>query len=386
MQNSIMGKMIARFEKNFNHFKKFIKQRCEGKFDKSIKEVEKAYKSDKVSSRKFVALFAALLVSANTMTGCIFTPKMFLKEETSTPITPDDTIVDVGNKNDPVDGPIQGDADIDEKPLNTYLPSVDSENNAPNLGTADKVEQEDNSLDGNKQEVELNPGKEDKEEDNLVSGGSVNNLQTNKSVKELKSSINTALDNYFTETKTTSSAKFSVSDIVFVEANNKGIDIGFTTDAGKTGGYSVITVGSALDSENVKSLVGNLTSKTYLATMNASVLEDLVEICRGAVKSSGISKNISTYYLIPITTDVSELGSLVVAYYKSFNPNSENCKQTGEGYEYSANVLIQDVNGMQNKTVSELSVSRLGKNQYYELINSAIESQLINNNKTELGL
>lgn len=350
MKKSIIGKMIKNLKLNLN--------------------------SVKNTGKKVVALGLILGTISTTTTGCFF--NFNNKKDKDNTITPDDVITNVGNTEDTeLEGPVMGDADIEEKPLNSNIPSIGTDNKEPELGSIDK-ENTDISV---KEETEL--PKEDEDEKDLTN---VDTSKANKIVRELRSAINTELKTYFKETKTTEDAMYSVSDIVYVEANNKGLEIGFTTDAGKDGGYAVISVGDVKDSEKVKTYIGGLTSKAYLATMDINALQDLVDICTEAVEDSGISKNIDTYYLVPITADVSDLGDLVVAYYKSFNPNGENCEKTSDGYKYSANVLIQDVKGMKNESVSEISSARLGKNQYFELINNAIEEQLTNSNENELGL
>lgn len=347
---------------------------------KMIKKIKLNLKSAKNNATKTVALALVLGAITTSTTGCFF--NFNNKKDVDNSITPDDLVTDVATPDDKVEeGPVAGDADKEEKPLKSDIPSLDFDNDEPDVGVVDEPQTDEIISNADKDEVELSPETEKQETET-----SVNTDQANKIIKTLKSAINSELKEYFKETKTTDDAKYSVSDIIFVEANNRGIEIGFTTDAGKNGGYSVITVGGASDSEDVNTLIGGLTSKAYLATMNASALEDLVAICSEAVEDSGISKNIESYYLIPVTADVSDLGNLVVAYYKSFNPNSENCKKVKDGYKYSANVLIQDANGMKSKTVSETSTARLGRNQYFDLINDAIEDQLTNKNENELGL
>lgn len=322
-------------------------------------------KSLKNTATKTIALALVLGSVATTSTGCIFNFNDKKKDNT---ITPGDLVTDVaGTEDTNYEGPVMGDADIEEKPLNSNIPSLDTDNKEPDLGSVDEKEDTDVSV---KDEVDLQP--EDTEDEKDLSTN-IDTTKASKIIRELKSSIDSELKTYFKDTKTTADAKFSVEDIIYVEANSKGLEIGFTTDAGNDGGYCVINVGNVNDAEKVKSYIGGFTSKAYLATMDVNALQDLISICAEAVEDNGISKNIDTYYLIPITTNVSDLGELVVAYYKSFNPNSENCKKVADGFEYSANVLIQDVDGMTTQRVTSVSSARLGRNQYFKAINDSIK-------------
>ena len=357
MQNSLIGKMVKR-----------------------LKRV-------KSTATKTVALGLLLGMITTSTTGCFFNFNKMGDKETSS-ITPDETHLDLGDSTE-IDGPETGDATETEKPLETgKLPEMDTETSNPDLGNATegeedikKPETETDKTPETEKETEIETENSDKDEDVEKDLDKAQNI-----IGKLKSAINTELEEYFNDTKTTNSSKFTVSDIVFIEANDKGIDIGFTTktSAGKEG-YSVINVGSLLDSENIKTLVGDLTSKDYLIAMGLKDLQSLVDICKSAVSQSGISSNIDSYYLIPVTTNVSDLGNLVISYYKTISPNGENCKQTEDGYVYSANVLTFDVNGKKLQTVSDISTARLGRNQYFDLINDAIED-LTNKNESELGL
>lgn len=361
-----------------------------GKMTKKIKQNLKAVKG---TAKKTIALGLLLGMVATSTTGCFFNfndPK-YDREDDPIIITPDETEPSLGETSQDIE-PETGDATETEKPLKPeVIPGMDTENSDPDLGNATETEEdieigkETGKVSDKETETETEKETEVEEKED-----SIKDIErANAVIGELKSTINAELDAYFTSTKTTNSSKFTVSDIVYIETNDNGLNIGFTTktSAGKEG-YSVITVGSILDSANVKTLVGNLTNKDYLVNISLKDLLKLVDICKAAVKNSGISKNISSNYLIPITVDVSDLGNLVLAYYKTISPNGENCKQTADGYEYSANVLIQSVKGMKVETVSDISVARLGRNQYEELINNAIKDQLINATETEseLGL
>jgi len=327
------------------------------------------------TAKKVVALGLILATITTTTTGCIFN---FNNKKSDATLTPDNITSDVGSSNDNVDkdGPSQGNAEKEEKPLNSSIPSLDTDVAEPDLGDVEDVKDEETTAPDDKQE----DVKVDKEETKL------DKTQVSKIMKTLKSSINAELQSYFKTTKTTDDAKYSVDDIVYVQANSKNIEIGFTTDAGTNGGYSVITVGNATDSEKVEKLIGGLTSKAYLATMTEDSLKDLVNICSEAVEDSGIAKNIDTFYLIPTTDEVDALGNYVIAYYKSFNPNSENCKKINGGFEYSANVMIQDANGMNVETVSVQSAARLGKREYFNKINDVISGELTETEETGLSI
>ena len=354
MQNSLIGKMIKLLKQNL----KFVRG----------------------TATKTVALGLLLGMITTSTTGCFFNFNKMGDKETSS-ITPDETHVNLGNATEN-EGPETGDADETEKLLETgKLPEMDSETSNPDLGNATESEEDIKKETDKTSETEIETENSDREEDVEKDLDKAQNI-----IGKLKYAINTELEKYFNETKTTNSSKFTVSDIVFIEANDKGVDIGFTTktSAGKEG-YSVINVGSLLDSENIKTLVGDLTSKDYLIAMGLKDLQSLVDICKSAVSQSGISSNIDSYYLIPVTTNVSDLGNLVISYYKTISQNGENCKQTEDGYVYSANVLTFDVNGKKLQTVSDISTARLGRNQYFDLINDAIED-LTNKNESELGL
>lgn len=369
MKKSLIGKMIKEKMNRFEQAIKEIRLKFGNAYDKQIEKIKKGLEDSKVSTVKFGALVLTMAVLLPSLTGCIFN---FNNKKVDTDITPDKLVTEVGaSDNEKDEGPVQGNADKDELPLHSNIPSLDTDSKEPELGVVDGDEPSVKDEGTLKDEEDLNSGNKTEDKNQTVSSS-----ESNKIIKTLKNAINEELKTYFKNTKTVEDGQFSVSEVLYVQASGKGLEIGFTTNFGKTGGYSVITVGNANDSAQVKTLTGEYTSKAYLATMNAVALEDLVSITANAVKDSGISKNINSQYLVPVSDETSDLGNVVIAYYTSFNPNSENCKKVADGYEYTANVLIQNTNGMRTETVTVFSASRLSKNQYYDAIDEAIKDLL----------
>ena len=366
----IIGEMVENIKNAMGKIKASAIQTS----NKIIGNVKGAIKSSKNVIVKAGATTVAVIMLSGSLTGCTWVDLFGKKPEQ----LPDETDVKI-------ETPVK-DEDIEtENALPDNIPQVDKDTQSPVVGGGDETEvvidPQPEPDDGTETEApETDP---DTDIDS-----SVDLKELDKAAKNLKATINSSLQDYFKQTETLASATFSVQEIVSVKATGDNLEIAFTTTTTKgKQGYNIINVGNAEHSDEVVSVVGK-NYKEGLYMLPEEDLKSVLNSASNATTATGITNaNMDQYYVIPLTNDTSNLNEVIIAYYKTLTPGSENCKKVDGGFEYSANVLILNASGETVKTISAKTTYQLGRNQYFETINDAIEHQiLLNENKNDLGL
>lgn len=286
-----------------------------------------------------------------------------------------------------IEVPVEEETLETENALPDNIPQVDKDAQSPVVGGGDETEavinpqpKPDDSTETDAPETETET---ETEKDSAI--GSVQDIvEANKIENNLKTAINSSLQNYFDQTETLTSARYTVQEIVSVKATGENLEVSFTTKtANGRLGYNVVKVGNSEHNDEVVAIVGN----NYEKGLYVLPVEDITSVFKSAcdaVNATGITNNnMKQHYVAHFDVDTTKLHQVVIAYYETLKLGGENCKKTEDGYTYYVDVCTLNIDGESTKTIEINSSRQINGNQLAELVKEKLES--LNQDENELG-